>query len=167
VILEVGKGRGGRRARCCWLIGRCSSSSWRGRLKRYGCFPYLFPPRTDQTHSLSLLFERSYFQINAFYLQKERDLRLRLLTLLSNRKRIIRLTSRSSNGDGTAGASRNGGSSLQNGIGGGNVGSKVEWRALEEGWAVFERDLGKLQVGHSSCPCLRPRMGTPCMRIER
>lgn len=71
-----------------------------------------------------------------FYLQKERDLRLRLLTLLSNRKRIL-------------GSLRPGnGASADVKLNSGPTSSvlRVEWKALEEGWKVLERDLGKLQV---------------------
>lgn len=77
-------------------------------------------------------------QINVFYLQKERDLRLRLLTLLSNRKRIL------------ASLRPGNGTSADLKINSGSTSSvlKVEWKALEEGWKVLERDLGKLQVRH-------------------
>ncbi|KAL7416653.1 hypothetical protein BDY24DRAFT_358213 [Mrakia frigida] len=88
--------------------------------------------------------EREIEKINAFYLQKERDLRLRLLTLLSNRKRLIR--SSRPGGDQRSGLLSGGG-----GGGGGSGGSgleggrRAEWKALEEGWRVFEKDLSKLQ----------------------
>ncbi|WVF68862.1 hypothetical protein IAT40_003635 [Kwoniella sp. CBS 6097] len=71
--------------------------------------------------------QRELEKINTFYLIKERDLRLRLLTLLSNRKRLLQHSSSEDNIDGTP--SRR----------------DVEWTSLEEGWRLFERDLGKLQ----------------------
>ncbi|KAK4689310.1 CDK inhibitor PHO81, partial [Tremellales sp. Uapishka_1] len=76
--------------------------------------------------------QRELEKINAFYLIKERDLRLRLLTLLTNRKRLLQHISQSSaepgRGDEDGGARKG-----------------VEWSSLEEGWRLFERDLGKLQ----------------------
>ncbi|CDZ97920.1 FOG: Ankyrin repeat [Phaffia rhodozyma] len=93
--------------------------------------------------------EREIEKINAFYLQKERDLRLRLLTLISNRKRIL-LASRGSNSTSSI-ESRNGyiphGSTFSSAtvlVGSGGS-TRAEWKALEEGWKVFERDLSKLQ----------------------
>ncbi|WOO79827.1 Ankyrin repeat protein nuc-2 [Vanrija pseudolonga] len=75
--------------------------------------------------------QRELEKINAFYLIKERDLRLRLLTLLSNRKRLLR-TQRELVADG-------------HDIGEEGGKRSAEWASLEEGWRLFERDLGKLQ----------------------
>lgn len=62
-------------------------------------------------------------QINAFYLQKEEELKKRLTTLLAKRQAAVsRLQDDESNNDG------------------------VEWRAVEEGFRLLEKDLGKLQV---------------------
>ncbi|WVW86581.1 hypothetical protein I302_108631 [Kwoniella bestiolae CBS 10118] len=76
--------------------------------------------------------QRELEKINAFYLVKERDLRLRLLTLLSNRKRLLQNSSGggSPSGEGTLDSSTR---------------KDAEWISLEEGWRLFERDLGKLQ----------------------
>jgi len=61
-------------------------------------------------------------QINAFYLQKEAEVTLRMETLLSKRR---------------AAAMRGIPDMAQN---------HVEWSAVEEGFRLLERDLGKLQV---------------------
>lgn len=65
-------------------------------------------------------------QINQFYLQKEAELKLRLETLLSKRmaaaSRIIPAANDSTPKD------------------------HVEWKAVEEGFRLLERDLAKLQV---------------------
>ena len=74
-------------------------------------------------------------QINAFYLIKERDLRLRLLVLLTNRKRLLFHTRRLDTP-----SSEDTDMSMESGIKRSN-----EWASLEEGWRLFERDLGKLQ----------------------
>ncbi|WVR08341.1 hypothetical protein IAU60_005394 [Kwoniella sp. DSM 27419] len=79
--------------------------------------------------------QRELEKINTFYLVKERDLRLRLLTLLSNRKRLLQTSSNS------AGAHLPGDVSLE----GSPTRRDAEWTSLEEGWRLFERDLGKLQ----------------------
>jgi CDK inhibitor PHO81 len=76
------------------------------------------------------LLQRELEKINQFYLIKERELRLRLLTLLSNRKRLLR-SQRELDADGAD-------------VGEGEKRS-AEWSSLEEGWRLFERDLGKLQ----------------------
>ncbi|KAG1715967.1 hypothetical protein ID866_1191 [Astraeus odoratus] len=80
-----------------------------------------------QAHKAAFFFklERELEKINAFYLQKEAELKLRLETLLSKRR---------------AAALRglpdaNDGSTLNH----------VEWSAVEEGFRLLERDLGKLQ----------------------
>ncbi|WVO13631.1 hypothetical protein L204_101252 [Cryptococcus depauperatus] len=68
--------------------------------------------------------QRELEKINAFYLVKERDLRLRLLTLLSNRKRLVQSSTSENN---TV------------------MRRDAEWTSLEEAWRLFEHDLGKLQ----------------------
>ncbi|CAD6586652.1 MAG: phosphate system positive regulatory protein pho81, partial [Tremellales sp. Tagirdzhanova-0007] len=83
--------------------------------------------------------QRELEKINAFYMIKERDLRLRLLTLLTNRRRLMQNQSRSAQTDGNDHASDAGlvlGNAMRKG---------VEWSSLEEAWRLFERDLGKLQ----------------------
>ncbi|KAJ9119610.1 hypothetical protein QFC22_003319 [Naganishia vaughanmartiniae] len=83
---------------------------------------------------------RELEKINAFYLTKERELRLRILTLLTNRKRLLLHLGRSSdtgpNDIDDMGQGMSGGEAVKRG---------VEWANLEEGWRLFERDLGKLQ----------------------
>ncbi|WWC65563.1 uncharacterized protein I303_108181 [Kwoniella dejecticola CBS 10117] len=76
--------------------------------------------------------QRELEKINTFYLVKERDLRLRLLTLLSNRKRLLQNTA----GPGSP--------SVEPALDG-STRKDAEWTSLEEGWRLFERDLGKLQ----------------------
>ncbi|KAI0047270.1 cyclin-dependent protein kinase inhibitor [Auriscalpium vulgare] len=66
------------------------------------------------------------FQINSFYLRKEAELKLRLETLLSKRR---------------AAALR----VLPNGIDD-TTQNYVEWKAVEEGFHLLERDLAKLQI---------------------
>ena len=66
-------------------------------------------------------------QINAFYLEKEAELQLRLETLLSKRR---------------AAASRVPPDSLDDY----SAKDHVEWNAVSEGFHLLERDLGKLQV---------------------
>jgi CDK inhibitor PHO81 len=78
-------------------------------------------------------------QINAFYLTKERDLRLRILTLLNNRKRLLVHLGRASS-TGTSDID-----DMTQGIVGGDLKKSAEWANLEEGWRLFEKDLGKLQ----------------------
>ncbi|ORX38043.1 hypothetical protein BD324DRAFT_650577 [Kockovaella imperatae] len=78
--------------------------------------------------------QRELEKINAFYLIKERDLRLRLLTLLINRKRLLQHAPRiatppTETHDGALSTEQR----------------SNEWLSLEEGWRLFERDLGKLQ----------------------
>lgn len=65
-------------------------------------------------------------QINAFYLQKEAELKLRLETLLSKRKAAAERTFPDK--------------------GNSTPKDNVEWRAVEEGLRLLERDLAKLQV---------------------
>ena len=68
------------------------------------------------------------FKINTFYLQKEAELKLRLETLLSKRRAAA-----------TRGLPDTSGETATN---------HVEWSAVEEGFRLLERDLGKLQVIH-------------------
>ncbi|KAJ3922734.1 cyclin-dependent protein kinase inhibitor [Lentinula edodes] len=81
-----------------------------------------------QAHKAVFFFklERELEKINAFYLQKEAELKLRLETLLSKR-RAAAMRGLPDTVDGT----------MQN---------HVEWNAVEEGFRLLERDLGKLQV---------------------
>ncbi|KAG8778211.1 ubiquitin-protein ligase peroxin 12 [Ceratobasidium sp. 428] len=76
-------------------------------------------------HKAAFFFklERELEKINSFYLLKEADLKLRLATLLSKRK---------------AAAQRSGIRDL-NDVGG------IEWRTVDEGFRLLERDLTKLQ----------------------
>ncbi|KIJ70440.1 hypothetical protein HYDPIDRAFT_23545 [Hydnomerulius pinastri MD-312] len=80
-----------------------------------------------QAHKAAFFFklERELEKINAFYLQKEAELKLRLETLLSKRR---------------AAASRG----LPD-AGDESTSNHVEWSAVEEGFRLLERDLGKLQ----------------------
>jgi CDK inhibitor PHO81 len=71
-------------------------------------------------------------QINAFYLQKEAELKLRMETLLSKRRAAA-----------MRGLPDNTGDATQN---------HVEWSAVEEGFRLLERDLGKLQVSARAAP---------------
>lgn len=68
----------------------------------------------------------SLLQINAFYLQKEAELKLRLETLLSKRMAAARM--------------------LLPYTGDTTPKDHVEWKAVEEGFRLLERDLAKLQV---------------------
>lgn len=65
-------------------------------------------------------------QINAFYLQKEAEVTLRMETLLSKRRAAAMRGIPDRVRDGTE--------------------SHVEWSAVEEGFRLLERDLEKLQV---------------------
>ncbi|EJD01250.1 cyclin-dependent protein kinase inhibitor [Fomitiporia mediterranea MF3/22] len=80
-----------------------------------------------QAHKVAFFFklERELEKINSFYLQKEAELKLRLETLLSKRM---------------AAASR-----LPPATGDSTPKDHVEWKAVEEGFRVLERDLAKLQ----------------------
>lgn len=69
------------------------------------------------------------FKINAFYLRKESELKMRLETLLSKRR---------------AAAMR-----LPDTVDDPCL-NHVEWSAVEEGFRLLERDLGKLQVNITS-----------------
>ncbi|KIK99683.1 hypothetical protein PAXRUDRAFT_131479 [Paxillus rubicundulus Ve08.2h10] len=105
-----------------------------------GQFPILSSLRQDddrgadfQAHKAAFFFKlerelekaRESEQINTFYLQKEAELKLRLETLLSKRRAAaLRGLPDSSNG---------------------SAPNHVEWSAVEEGFRLLERDLGKLQ----------------------
>lgn len=65
-------------------------------------------------------------QINAFYLRKEAELTMRLETLLSKRRAAAMRGLPDAVDDPTQ--------------------SHVEWSAVEEGFRLLERDLGKIQV---------------------
>ncbi|KAK8849399.1 hypothetical protein IAR55_004731 [Kwoniella newhampshirensis] len=83
--------------------------------------------------------QRELEKINTFYLIKERDLRLRLLTLLSNRKRLLQHSTNTSDPERRE-------ADADEGLATGDSTRKdAEWASLEEGWRLFERDLGKLQ----------------------
>lgn len=77
-------------------------------------------------------------QINAFYLEKEAELKMRLETLLMKRR---------------AAATRVLPDSLEDNA----TKDHVEWSAVEEGFHLLERDLGKLQV--------RPTRDPVCTRL--
>lgn len=80
-----------------------------------------------QAHKAAFFFklERELEKINAFYLQKEAELKLRMETLLSKR----RAAAVRGLPDASAGSPQN----------------RAEWSAVEEGFRLLERDLGKLQ----------------------
>ncbi|KAL0949128.1 hypothetical protein HGRIS_009212 [Hohenbuehelia grisea] len=80
-----------------------------------------------QAHKAAFFFklERELEKINAFYLQKEAELKLRLETLLSKRRAAAARGLPDPADDGTQ--------------------LNVEWSAVEEGFRLLERDLGKLQ----------------------
>ena len=67
-------------------------------------------------------------KINAFYLRKEAELKLRMETLLSKRRAAAMRVLPDEVGD-----------TAQNY-------DYVEWKAVEEGFHLLERDLAKLQV---------------------
>lgn len=67
-----------------------------------------------------------FVQINDFYLQKEAELKLRMETLLSKRRAAAMRGLPDTIGDVTQ--------------------NNVEWSAVEEGFRLLERDVGKLQV---------------------
>ncbi|KII95929.1 hypothetical protein PLICRDRAFT_233404 [Plicaturopsis crispa FD-325 SS-3] len=78
-------------------------------------------------HKAAFFFklERELEKINAFYLQKEAELTLRLETLLSKRRAAAMRVLPDSVDDPTE--------------------NHVEWSAVEEGFRLLERDLGKLE----------------------
>ncbi|KAI0750892.1 cyclin-dependent protein kinase inhibitor [Daedaleopsis nitida] len=69
--------------------------------------------------------------INAFYLEKEAELKLRLETLLAKRRAAAMRVMPDSLDDATK--------------------NHVEWSAVEEGFRLLERDIGKLQVDDRAC----------------
>ncbi|KAI0347329.1 SPX-domain-containing protein [Trametopsis cervina] len=84
--------------------------------------------REFQAYKATFFFklERELEKINAFYLEKEAELKTRLETLLSKRR---------------AAASR----VLPDSLDDYATKNHVEWNAVEEGFHLLERDLGKLQ----------------------
>lgn len=80
-----------------------------------------------RAHKAAFFFklERELEKINAFYLQKEAELQLRLETLLSKRRAAAMRGLPDAVNDSTQ--------------------THVEWSAVEEGFRLLERDLGKLQ----------------------
>ncbi|KAH8106133.1 SPX domain-containing protein [Cristinia sonorae] len=82
-----------------------------------------------QAHKAAFFFklERELEKINAFYLEKEAELKLRLETLLSKRRAAAMHVLPDPMDDDAAK-------------------DHVEWSAVEEGFRLLERDLGKLQV---------------------
>ena len=76
--------------------------------------------------NVRFLFLTISFEINSFYLRKEAELKIRLETLLSKRR---------------AAAMRGLPESVED-----PSQNHVEWSAVEEGFRLLERDLGKLQV---------------------
>ncbi|TFY72077.1 hypothetical protein EVG20_g918 [Dentipellis fragilis] len=80
-----------------------------------------------QAHKAAFFFklERELEKINAFYLRKEAELKLRLETLLSKRRAAAMRVLPDETDDPTQ--------------------NSVEWKAVEEGFHLLERDLGKLQ----------------------
>ncbi|KAI0303064.1 hypothetical protein BC826DRAFT_1089488 [Russula brevipes] len=96
--------------------------------------PSLIPTGQDddrgpdfQAHKAAFFFklERELEKINAFYLRKEAELKLRLETLLSKRRAAAWRAPPDSLDDTTP--------------------NYVEWKAVEEGFHLLERDLSKLQ----------------------
>lgn len=81
-----------------------------------------------QAHKAAFFFklERELEKINSFYLQKEAELKLRLETLLSKRMAAAARLPPSNTADSTPK-------------------DHVEWKAVEEGFRLLERDLSKLQ----------------------
>ncbi|OJT10196.1 Ankyrin repeat protein nuc-2 [Trametes pubescens] len=80
-----------------------------------------------QAHKAAFFFrlERELEKINAFYLEKEAELKLRLETLLSKRRAAAMRVLPDPLDDATK--------------------NHVEWSAVEEGFRLLERDIGKLQ----------------------
>ncbi|KDR83451.1 hypothetical protein GALMADRAFT_274898 [Galerina marginata CBS 339.88] len=80
-----------------------------------------------RAHKAAFFFklERELEKINAFYLQKEAEVTLRMETLLSKRRAAAMRGIPDTTGD--------------------TIASHVEWSAVEEGFRLLERDLGKLQ----------------------
>lgn len=95
-----------------------------------------------QVHKAAFFFklERDLERINAFYLQKESDLRARLTTLITKKRRLIQATLRARRGK-EARVSRN----------------APAFVVLLEGFRYFEKDLGKLQVCRDRARSLTPQ----------
>ncbi|TBU33258.1 hypothetical protein BD311DRAFT_653214, partial [Dichomitus squalens] len=89
-----------------------------------------------QAHRAAFFFklERELEKINAFYLEKEAELKLRLETLLSKRRAAAMHVLPDASDDATK--------------------NHVEWSAVEEGFRLLERDIGKLQVDGRACATL-------------
>ena len=87
--------------------------------------------RLPRVQSSPRVTSRVRHQINAFYLEKEAELKLRLETLLSKRRAAAMRVMPDSMDDATK--------------------NHVEWSAVEEGFRLLERDIGKLQVDDSAC----------------
>lgn len=87
-----------------------------------------------RAHKAAFFFklERELEKINDFYLQKEAELKLRMETLLSKRRAAAMRCLPDVTGDVTQ--------------------NHVEWSAVEEGFRLLERDLGKLQVSAGAAP---------------
>lgn len=94
-----------------------SSSSWSVNWKRCVCRQSVYYMRLNDIGSS---------KINTFYLQKEAELKLRLETLLSKRRAAAMRGLPDTSEESTV--------------------NHVEWGAVEEGFRLLERDLGKLQV---------------------
>ena len=86
-----------------------------------------------QVHKAAFFFrlERELEKINAFYLQKESELRSRLTTLITKKRHLVALASRHVGGPARAMRLNRDTPSLV---------------ALLEGFRYFEEDLSKLQV---------------------
>ncbi|KAF9534972.1 cyclin-dependent protein kinase inhibitor [Crepidotus variabilis] len=82
-----------------------------------------------RAHKAAFFFklERELEKINAFYLQKEAEVTLRMEDLLSKRRGAAKRGIPDMNGD--------------------TAQDNVEWSAVEEGFRLLERDLSKLQAG--------------------
>lgn len=118
---------------------RCSSSSSGGSWKRSVFDGRRLSPSPEPVTNENTAADAS-LQINAFYLTKERDLRLRILTLLNNRKRLLLHLGSASTSDPSDL------DDVAQGMSGVDSSRKgAEWANLEEGWRLFERDLVKLQ----------------------
>jgi len=91
------------------------------------------PASELQVHKAAFFFklERDLEKINAFYLQKESDLRARLTTLIAKKRALIQAASRARK------------AGIQNG---GISADSPSFVALLEGFRYFEKDLSKLQV---------------------
>lgn len=97
------------------------------------------PASELQVHKAAFFFklERDLEKINAFYLQKESDLRARLTTLIAKKRALIQAASRARK------------AGIQNG---GISADSPSFVALLEGFRYFEKDLSKLQVRPAAAP---------------